>query len=110
MCHRTVVHVQRAIEAIGIPTILITVEPTQTVQARAPRAVHPTFNAIGTPVGKAGDVAGHVARSSAPLPRFTTRSSPVLFANSLSLRRRGDSSRLKVLSRARTDTPYTEGG
>lgn len=61
MCHRTVVHVQRAIEAIGIPTILITVEPTQTVQARAPRAVHPTFNAIGTPVGKAGDIAGQRA-------------------------------------------------
>ncbi len=61
MCHRTVVHVQRAIEAVGIPTILITVEPGQTAQARPPRAVHPTFNAIGTPVGKAGDIAGQRA-------------------------------------------------
>ncbi len=61
MCHRTVVHVQRAIEAIGIPTILITVEPAQTAQARPPRAVHPAFNGIGTPVGKAGDVAGQRA-------------------------------------------------
>ncbi len=61
MCHRTVVHVQRAIEAVGIPTILITVDPAQTVQARPPRAVHPIFNAIGTPVGKAGDVAGQRA-------------------------------------------------
>ncbi|GAC1491756.1 MAG: hypothetical protein NVS1B2_03660 [Vulcanimicrobiaceae bacterium] len=61
MCHRTVVHVQRAIEAVGIPTILITVEPTQTLQARPPRAVHPTFNGIGTPVGKPGDAVGQRA-------------------------------------------------
>ena len=51
-------HVQRAIEAIGIPTILITVDPAQTVQARPPRAVYPTRHAIGTPVGLPGDVAG----------------------------------------------------
>lgn len=51
-------HVQRAIEAIGIPTILITVDPVQTVQARPPRAVHPTKRAIGTPIGVAGDRVG----------------------------------------------------
>ncbi len=51
-------HVQRAIEAIGIPTILITVDPAQTLQARPPRAVHPLERAIGTPVGRAEDVAG----------------------------------------------------
>lgn len=61
MCHRTVVHVQRAIESIGIPTILITVDPVQTAQARPPRAVQPTFNGIGTPVGTAGDSAGQRA-------------------------------------------------
>ncbi len=61
MCHRTVVHVQRAIEAVGIPTILITVDPAQTAQARSPRSVYPTFNAIGSPVGKAFDVAGQRA-------------------------------------------------
>lgn len=51
-------HVQRAIEAIGIPTILITVDPAQTIQARPPRAVHPVERAIGTPIGHAGDIAG----------------------------------------------------
>ena len=51
-------HVQRAIEAIGIPTILITVDPAQTASARAPRAVHPASQGIGTPVGNPGDVAG----------------------------------------------------
>jgi hypothetical protein len=52
------VHVQRAIEAIGIPTVLITVEPSQTAQARPPRAVHPIHHRIGTPVGNAGDADG----------------------------------------------------
>jgi len=55
------VHVQRAIEAIGIPTILITVDPAQTVQARPPRAVHPRQRAIGTPIGVAGDGPGQRA-------------------------------------------------
>jgi hypothetical protein len=51
------VHVQRAIEAAGLPTILITVDPGQSAQARPPRAVHPVHHAIGTPLGHAGDVA-----------------------------------------------------
>ena len=50
-------HVQRAIEAAGIPTILITADPAQSAQARPPRAVHPVTHGIGTPVGPALDVA-----------------------------------------------------
>ncbi len=50
-------HVQRAIEAAGLPTILITVDPAQSAQARPPRAVHPTGHGIGYPVGPAGDKA-----------------------------------------------------
>lgn len=50
-------HVQRAIEAAGLPTILITVDPGQSAQARPPRAVHPVHHAIGTPMGHAGDAA-----------------------------------------------------
>ncbi|MHB8148334.1 MAG: hypothetical protein ACYDGM_13890 [Vulcanimicrobiaceae bacterium] len=50
-------HVQRAIEAAGIPTMLITVEPAQSAAARPPRAVHPMRHAIGTPMGAAGEVA-----------------------------------------------------
>lgn len=49
-------HVQRAIEAIGIPTILITVEPQQSAQARPPRAVQPVRHQLGWPVGPAGAV------------------------------------------------------
>ncbi|TAM60532.1 hypothetical protein EPN52_04970 [bacterium] len=49
-------HVQRAIEAAGIPTILITVEPGQSAQARPPRAVHPVNHGLGWPVGPAGAV------------------------------------------------------
>ncbi|MDE2572398.1 MAG: hypothetical protein KGM44_07750 [bacterium] len=47
-------HVQRAIEANGIPTILITVEPEQSGQARPPRAVQPLDHRLGWPVGPAG--------------------------------------------------------
>lgn len=50
-------HVQRAIESAGLPTLLITVDPAQSAQARPPRAVYPAFNAIGHPVGHAGEVA-----------------------------------------------------
>ncbi|TAM85325.1 hypothetical protein EPN42_15330 [bacterium] len=49
-------HVQRAIEAIGIPTILITVDPEQSSQARPPRAVQPVNHRLGWPVGPAGAV------------------------------------------------------
>jgi hypothetical protein len=51
------VHVQRAIEAAGIPTMLITVDPGQSAQARPPRAVYPLHHHIGTPIGPAGDSA-----------------------------------------------------
>ncbi|HVA38081.1 MAG TPA: hypothetical protein VNJ51_10760 [Candidatus Dormibacteraeota bacterium] len=49
-------HVQRAIEANGVPTILITVEPTQSAQARPPRAVQPVNHQLGWPVGPEGAV------------------------------------------------------
>ena len=35
--------VQRAIETLGIPTLVITVEPEESRQARPPRALSPTF-------------------------------------------------------------------
>jgi hypothetical protein len=37
------VSVQRAIEMIWIPTVVITVEPEETRQARPPRALSPVF-------------------------------------------------------------------
>ena len=47
-----VVTAQRAIEMIGIPTVVITVEPEETVQARPPRALHPKGFAAGHTLGR----------------------------------------------------------
>jgi hypothetical protein len=50
-----VVTVQRLIEMIGIPTVLITVEPEESAQARPPRALCPRGFIAGHSLGKAGD-------------------------------------------------------
>jgi len=50
-----VVTVQRAIEMIGIPTVLITVEPEESAQARPPRALCPRGFIAGHSLGKPGD-------------------------------------------------------
>jgi hypothetical protein len=52
-----VVTVQRSIEMIGIPTVVITVEPEETLQARPPRALCPRGNVAGHSLGRAGDAA-----------------------------------------------------
>jgi hypothetical protein len=52
-----VVTVQRLIEMIGIPTVLITVEPEESAQARPPRALCPRGFIAGHSLGKAGDEA-----------------------------------------------------
>jgi hypothetical protein len=51
-----VVTVQRAIEMLGIPTVLITVEPEESEQARPPRALCPRGFIAGHSLGKPGDV------------------------------------------------------
>lgn len=53
------VTVQRAIEMIGIPTVLITVEPEESAQARPPRALCPRGFVAGHSLGKPGDAALH---------------------------------------------------
>lgn len=60
--------VQRAIEMIGIPTVVITVEPEESRQARPPRALSPAFRAdvdpgfsIGRTFGRPND--GDLQRS-----------------------------------------------
>jgi hypothetical protein len=50
-----VVTVQRAIEMVGIPTVVITVEPEETRQARPPRALCPAGFVAGHSLGRAGD-------------------------------------------------------
>jgi hypothetical protein len=52
-----VVTVQRAIEMLGIPTVVITVEPEETSQARPPRALCPKGFVAGHSLGKPNDPA-----------------------------------------------------
>jgi hypothetical protein len=52
-----VVTVQRTIEMIGIPTVTITVEPEETLQARPPRALAPRGFVAGHSLGRPGDAA-----------------------------------------------------
>jgi hypothetical protein len=47
-----VVTVQRLIEMVGIPTVVITVEPEESAQARPPRALCPRGFIIGHSLGK----------------------------------------------------------
>jgi hypothetical protein len=54
-----VVTVQRAIEMIGIPTVVVTVEPEETLQARPPRALAPVNFVAGRTFGRPNDDALH---------------------------------------------------
>jgi hypothetical protein len=51
-----VVTVQRSIELVGIPTVVITVEPEETRQARPPRALAPRGFVAGHSLGRPDDV------------------------------------------------------
>ena len=53
------VTVQRAIETQGISTVLITVEPEESAQARPPRALCPKGFIAGHSLGRPGDEALH---------------------------------------------------
>jgi len=50
-----VVTVQRAIEMLGISTVVITVEPEESAQARPPRALCPRGFIAGHSLGRPGD-------------------------------------------------------
>jgi len=52
-----VVTVQRAIEMLGVPTVLITVEPEESAQARPPRALCPRGFIAGHSLGRPDDEA-----------------------------------------------------
>jgi hypothetical protein len=52
-----VVTVQRSIEMIGIPTVVVTVEPEETAQARPPRALCPRGFVAGHSLGRPNDPA-----------------------------------------------------
>lgn len=48
---------QRSIELVGIPTVVVTVEPEETAQARPPRALCPKGFVAGHSLGRANDAA-----------------------------------------------------
>ena len=50
---------QRAIEMLGIPTVVITVVPEETAQARPPRALCPRGFGPGHSLGRPDDAALH---------------------------------------------------
>jgi hypothetical protein len=52
-----VVTVQRAIEMLGVSTVLLTVEPEESAQARPPRALCPRGFIAGHSLGRPGDEA-----------------------------------------------------
>jgi hypothetical protein len=52
-----VVTVQRSIELVGIPTVVVTVEPEETRQARPPRALSPRGFVAGHSLGRPEDPA-----------------------------------------------------
>jgi hypothetical protein len=61
VCHRVIVAAQREIEAKGIPTILITVVPSESRVMRPPRAIQPMGHEVGRVLGTAGDHARQMA-------------------------------------------------
>ena len=65
VCHRTIVAIQRGIEMRGIPTVLVTVRPTESVTMRPPRAIYPVGFAVGNSFGGPGqtDLQNRVARA-----------------------------------------------
>ncbi len=48
---------QRSIELVGIPTVVVTVEPEETLQARPPRALCPRGFIAGHSLGRPDDPA-----------------------------------------------------
>lgn len=51
LCHRVVVAIQREVEMVGLPTVLITVAPDQSQQAGPPRAIAPVHFKLGNSLG-----------------------------------------------------------
>lgn len=76
VCHRSVVHLQRAIEMRGIPTVAITVSPENTMSMRPPRALHPLGFALGRVLGPAGKRDVHRAVVRAALEMLVADRSP----------------------------------
>ena len=48
---------QRTLEMVGLPTVVVTVEPEETAQARPPRALYPKGLVAGHSLGRPNDPA-----------------------------------------------------
>lgn len=70
------VTVQRAIEMIGIPTVLITIDPEQSGLMRPSRAIHPEGFAFGHSLGKPHDAATQTEVLKAALQRLVATGEP----------------------------------
>jgi D-proline reductase (dithiol) PrdB len=51
LCHRTVVAIQREIEMLGLPTVLITLAPSASREMGPPRAIAPLGFTLGDSLG-----------------------------------------------------------
>jgi D-proline reductase (dithiol) PrdB len=76
VCHRSAVHLQRAIEMRGIPTVAITVSPDNTAQMRPPRALYPRGFTLGRVLGPPGRRDVHRAVLRAALDLVTGEAHP----------------------------------
>lgn len=76
LCHRVSVIIQREIEMAGIPTVMITVSPEQSVQAGPPRILAPHHFKLGHSLG--GPFQNNVQRQVLldALKRWETREEP----------------------------------
>ncbi len=76
LCHRTVVAIQREIEMLGLPTVLITLVPQNSREMGPPRAIHPVGFTLGDSLGlpHRRDLQMRVLRDA--LRRWETREEP----------------------------------
>jgi hypothetical protein len=68
--------VQRHIEAIGIPTIVVTLDTEQTALARPPRALHPKGFQFGHSLGKPFDKETQLTVLKEALQQLTIKQEP----------------------------------
>jgi D-proline reductase (dithiol) PrdB len=75
-CHRTIGNLAREIEALGIPTLIISASPAATESVRPPRAMTFDGAAIGRILGGAGDRGQHKKVLMSALSLFTHPTPP----------------------------------
>lgn len=75
-CHRSVVNLAREIEAIGVPTVIISASPDATQSVRPPRAMTFDGSDIGRIIGPANDRSLHRRVLQTALLMFTQDTPP----------------------------------